>query len=427
MNIEEIKELIIQTEKNASLKFDSYIGKHTVSPRISRIRALKKPGDIFNYTHAENQSERDVAYERLGIKTCRDTVDELVSSGELDISDVTRVDDLNIGDTVSTLDICAMARSWNLMQGMYSCIDDRTNRPYVIVKSEVHERSPYQDRWLDAEEVSYYYCAEKETARNRESFHFAKPGNKAIFNDIMSGPSEDPLPIHLFVQSRKGEPFKYCGVFYALEMLDDYKAFKLVFNRVQNNAVFAKERNTFYKKLEHDLDPEFVAKSKKLKEKRLLESENDNPFDNERFNPDFVSRDEVVDYIKKQYNDILVGNIGEKMAIEFEKERVSKLNIDPDMVQFAADKCGYDIRSFDLVDGNIVPVCVEVKTTSSPNPRRAFHVTKNERNAMDYFGKKYYLYRIYDIFSDEPKMLALKGDIRNKTYQSPTDYVFSIK
>lgn len=313
------------------------------------------------------------------------------------------------------------------MQGMYACVDEKTKAPFVIVKSEVHERSPYQDRWLDVEEMSYYYCAEKELPKNRESFHFAKPGNKAIFNDIMSGPSEDPLPIHLFVQDKKGDPFKYCGIFYALKMLDDYTAFKLVFNRVQNNSVFMGERKEFYKKLESDLNPEFVAKSKKLKEKKQLEEGDLNPFENEKFNPSFATRDEIVDYIKKQYNDLLVGDIGEKMAINYEKERVSKLNIDPELVQFAADRCGYDIRSFDEVDGEIVPVCVEVKTTSSPNPRRAFHVTKNERNAMDYFGKKYYLYRVYDVFSDEPKLYAMKGNVREKTYQSATDFVFSIK
>lgn len=133
-----------------------------------------------------------------------------------------------------------------------------------------------------------------------------------------------------------------------------------------------------------------------------------------------------VDYIKKAQNDLKYGLMGEELVLEYEKDRMRSLGkIDlVDSVKWASkesDSFGYDIQSFDMVNGKIVPIYIEVKTTSSPVDVD-FFVSVNELEKSKELADSYYVYRIYDVNSTEPQMYRAKGEITKNFILDPVTF-----
>lgn len=57
------------------------------------------------------------------------------------------------------------------------------------------------------------------------------------------------------------------------------------------------------------------------------------------------------------------------------------------------DGLGYDVFSFDIIDGNPVPIYIEVKGTTM-NENSPFDITRNELDVAKIHGKSYKIYRI---------------------------------
>lgn len=96
---------------------------------------------------------------------------------------------------------------------------------------------------------------------------------------------------------------------------------------------------------------------------------------------------------QKSYNDI--GELGENLVIEFEKnilQKNKKLNL-VDEVKKVKDGNGYDIISRKL-DGSVK--YIEVKTTTG-NSDTPFQVTLNEVAFSELNSDSYYLYRVYNL------------------------------
>lgn len=107
-----------------------------------------------------------------------------------------------------------------------------------------------------------------------------------------------------------------------------------------------------------------------------------------------------VDYNKIDRQNKQTGNFGELWAINFEKDRLKELKIDPNLVRHAAqengDGCGYDIKSVE--DDGKTPRYIEVKTTTG-DEIQPIYFTDNELVFSINNKKHYYIYRVYNFKS----------------------------
>jgi hypothetical protein len=135
---------------------------------------------------------------------------------------------------------------------------------------------------------------------------------------------------------------------------------------------------------------------------------------------------EPIDYISvaKQYKDL--GNAGEELVIEYEKEKLKKLGFQEliDEVKSVLDGKGYDVLSF---DENRNEIHIEVKTTSG-DINTPFFLSENEYGYLKFKPEYYYLYRIYnfDIEFNTGSFYILK-DAQNQILIEPTNYRVFIK
>ena len=77
-----------------------------------------------------------------------------------------------------------------------------------------------------------------------------------------------------------------------------------------------------------------------------------------------------IDYIKKAKRDAETGYLGEKLVIEYEKQRLINMGLSEyaDKIKWQSlksDGFGYDIISYDLIGLEIKPIYIEVKTTTN--------------------------------------------------------------
>ena len=110
----------------------------------------------------------------------------------------------------------------------------------------------------------------------------------------------------------------------------------------------------------------------------------------------------------------------------FEKARLNELGYEKlsdkvDWVSSVNDVAGYDIKSYDLVDGKMQEIYIEVKTSVS-KVDTDFFISKNELNTAKKYTDKYYLFRIYDVLSISPKYYIASGPIEDNFYIEPMTY-----
>lgn len=133
------------------------------------------------------------------------------------------------------------------------------------------------------------------------------------------------------------------------------------------------------------------------------------------------------DYLKKQTKDIKNGLKGEKFVLDYEMDKLRKLGFpdQADLVEWAAkesDTYGYDIKSYDVLeDGTIIPLFIEVKSTSNKSDCD-FFVSKNEVEASEKYSQNYCLYRLYAIDTVSPKFYKAYGSIKDNFILDPVTY-----
>lgn len=81
---------------------------------------------------------------------------------------------------------------------------------------------------------------------------------------------------------------------------------------------------------------------------------------------------------RRDMQNIEVGRTAERLALEYERQQVGILGIDRpvEWVSLNENFAGYDLKSWTLVDGLVVPKLVEVKGCSSDS--RIIYITRNE-------------------------------------------------
>lgn len=140
-----------------------------------------------------------------------------------------------------------------------------------------------------------------------------------------------------------------------------------------------------------------------------------------------------VDYARAQRNRIAIGKAGEKAVLEYEKSRLCRLGHEElaRRVEWVAetqgDGLGYDIRSFDVVGGQVVDCYIEVKTTTGAI-NKPFDVTLNELEFSSENPGSFVLFRIFEfsLRSNNIHFYKAPGSLADNFHLSATNYLASI-
>jgi len=145
-----------------------------------------------------------------------------------------------------------------------------------------------------------------------------------------------------------------------------------------------------------------------------------------------LKSDLKTDYIKQAEENARKGLLGEELVLQFEKRRMLEKGYDEiindiQWISKQTDVYGYDIESFSIDEnGKIRKIYIEVKTTNSKYDID-FYVSENERVKSIQYGNSYWLYRIFDCDSAEPKFYRVCGKIEDNFTIDPISYIASLK
>ncbi len=141
-------------------------------------------------------------------------------------------------------------------------------------------------------------------------------------------------------------------------------------------------------------------------------------------------KDYIAEYIKKQ----IIGLIGENIILKIEKDRlinskqielVQKANEVEWSSKDQGDGLGYDIKSFDIKDGEIVNKYIEVKTTVGQD--KDFEITINEVEKSKYLNINglYAIARVYnlDINKRTANYYFKEGNLENHYVLEAREYI----
>ena len=137
-----------------------------------------------------------------------------------------------------------------------------------------------------------------------------------------------------------------------------------------------------------------------------------------------------VDFAERDRRNRRLGEWGERFVLEYERYRVQKEG-STDLAhkvewvsKTEGDGLGYDIRSFDLKNGN--KLYIEVKTTRSTDKGSPFFISDKEVSFSEDKAQQYQLSRLYN-FLKRPKMFQLKGDVSDHVSLMCTGYKASFR
>jgi hypothetical protein len=113
--------------------------------------------------------------------------------------------------------------------------------------------------------------------------------------------------------------------------------------------------------------------------------------------------DDVVGHAKLKFEieKMEQARFAEKLSIDSEIARLKKLGLDmqPDWMGLDDNFAGYDVLSHDIVEGEVVPLMIEVKSTTV-SPLR-FYLTRNEWNQAEKIGESY-IFHVWDMAKSPP-------------------------
>lgn len=141
------------------------------------------------------------------------------------------------------------------------------------------------------------------------------------------------------------------------------------------------------------------------------------------------------DYIKEHIRNTDIGERGEKLVFEMEREklkaavesgRISSMDKLLKWVSIEDDAAGYDILSYDV--DTMQPIYIEVKTTTS-SKLTPFYMSEGEIAFSKANASQYHLYRVYNFQKDVAEYFELTGDISvsAEVQLDAVNYLVSIK
>lgn len=414
--------------------------KYSSATKKNYFRELKHDGDLLHYvmtsmSSSDMKSFAQIAHEN-NYQTCLDIINDYFTS--LNLDDYLDIRSLKQNEEYSTYEIAAMAQKYNIVVGMQYV--ERNDSRYVIIKSTLeNEKSKqgYHDHWITPGKTLCYYM-QKENPENVKHFSFSYQPNRQIFDSIFNNATE-PLDIFVFSREREGAPYTYQGIFHSIGTAEDGRAFTLGNASVSPyDPAIAKVRQQFEQRFEEE-SPSSVVRRKK----RLICAEPPTPAEIKAF-ADRVPEKAFIserDYIYEAKLRQKIGDLGEEAVWEYEKAKIRKaLAHDPNFAEEligtmawvskepGGEKYGYDIRSYNILNGHPIPIFIEVKTTTS-NSSKDFYITEHELQTArsEAINQNYYIYRVYNINSDQPLFYFMKGDPANFYKLSPFIWLAKIR
>lgn len=135
-----------------------------------------------------------------------------------------------------------------------------------------------------------------------------------------------------------------------------------------------------------------------------------------------------IDYLKKAKDDAKTGLIGEKLVLDYERNRLlndARLEDYADKIEWIASKSdyyGYDIKSYDIIDDEVKEIHIEVKSTKSKVDTK-FQVSKGEVDASKKNKDTYFVYRLYNINSINVSFYRVRGEIEDNFELDPITFM----
>ena len=134
-----------------------------------------------------------------------------------------------------------------------------------------------------------------------------------------------------------------------------------------------------------------------------------------------------IDYIEKAKADMEVGELGEMLALQYEKEKLIKAGYEElaskvRSVSIISDAYGYDIESYELIGAKMEKIFIEVKTTTNKLDVD-FPVSRNEVEESNKKKDHYCVFRIYDAKSVTPSFYKVFGKIEDNFELDPVSYL----
>ena len=134
-----------------------------------------------------------------------------------------------------------------------------------------------------------------------------------------------------------------------------------------------------------------------------------------------------IDYIEKAKADMEIGQLGEMLALQFEKEKLinegyNDLAEKVSRVSVISDAYGYDIVSYQMIGLKMEEIYIEVKTTTNKLDV-PFPVSRGEVEESNKRKDRYCLFRIYDVKNENPSFYKVFGKIEDNFKIDPESYL----
>ncbi len=433
--MDRVRQELIENEKRLKALFDSMNVDYS-SSRISAFNGLRKDGNLIDFIRASSRQKNWAKWAPIahanGYKTCLDLIGEYME--ELKPDDYLTVRDLVTNEKYSSYEISALGGVYAVGQGMHHFIDSGTE--YITIKSQPSgEKHNYKDGWIEEGKL-YQYSIQEETHGNLDTYSFRREPNRKIFDSIMSQEGL-PLRILLFIRGKDdGSFYSYKGEFKAINFEKDAEAFILGTTLMKDeDPSLIKERDEFF--------TAFIETSKEsiLSGKKSLNVVKAPSHPENLKSPNQTVSGTTIDYVKQAIANEKIGKLGEEAVFNYEKEKIRKSL--PDRPEYAEQlikeikwvsqepggaKYGYDIQSFNIENGEAVPIFIEVKTTTGGKDQ-AFFLTQHELETAhsEAINRNYYIYRVFEINAEEPGMYLVRGNPENFFQLTPHIWLAKVK
>lgn len=406
-----LKDFVINNEKTLLSKFSQY--KQSINQFIKKLEGVKYDAVLYELVTrsfaSKEKQEQENAYNMFGFKSSRQIINENKTS--LDLNDRPCLENIAIGNEYSSLEICSISDNFNNQVGMYYL----TGQNAVIIKSTIEDNDrPYDDKWFKPDVVLRYFM-QNESDSNVKTLNFSHKPNSVIFNALME---RELVDIYVFVNTKKGNPYQYKGIYHPCGIVSKNKAFLLFKDGHENEIPYDNLDGQFLMSLVHSNEYPQSATVYPL----VLGGNNDF-FEYETKKVKTSKRNRI----QQEKIALEVDLRGEDLVLKYEKNKLINLGR-PDLaekvmdVTLADDSLGYDIKSFDVdPNGLVTDKFIKVKTSVS-HKSISFSLKKDEYDLIA--SRTCNLYRVYDVYTNCPKFVDVSLQLSSFS-REPIEYRLS--
>ena len=211
-----LKQEILDNEMYLLKNFERDYGPH-IKNFISKINALSYDGDIViflssPYLETQKQEQYDAIHSK-GMKTAIDIMNTYDKSNLKYIA----LDDIKKEDLLTAMDICALAKNFNIQKGMYY----NSEKNNLIIKSQIKD-GQYDNSWIVRDKQMKYYLEQEKYEDVYYNLKFSHLPNQ-ICRDIIIGFNQETR-LYLFYRYNNGDRYFYAGEYKPVKFVENNKA-----------------------------------------------------------------------------------------------------------------------------------------------------------------------------------------------------------